>query len=75
MPDKIVSTTVVDTLHISNPLYYKTILYDSIKISDSWFLFIFFDWSRLEGAGRIFCYLVWIIVFTLDGVCNGIGYV
>ena len=39
------------------------------------FLFIFFDWSILEGTGRIFCYLVWIIMYILEGVCNGIGYV
>ena len=39
------------------------------------FLFILFDWSRLKGAGRIFCSLVWMILSILERVCNGIGYI
>ena len=39
------------------------------------FLFIFFDWSRLEGVGRIFCCVVWMILSILEGLCNGIWYV
>ena len=57
------------------PYIRKTILIIGLKSLSLGFLFIFFYWSWLEGAGIIFRYLLWMILSILQGVYNDIGYV
>ena len=67
-----VSTTVLDDLHVSiHP--YRKIIDNWIEICESWF-FVYFLWL-VKIAGMVFCYLVWMILSILEGLCNGIGYV
>ena len=50
------STTVLDILHISIPPYIKTIMYTWIEISQFSFLSIVFDWSRLKEGFFAICF-------------------
>ena len=76
MPNRMLSTTIVDTLPIFITPYIKNKSWIiGLKSPSLGFLFIFFGWSILEGAGKIFYYMVWMILSILEGVCNSIGYV